>query len=131
VYPRYRGCGITVSEVYPMNTERQRQDAEHSRERAEDQREDTENKRNINENKRQMAEKQREVGELLRDAERAGERLIVEYSTHALLMRIEGFEQQLSQVAARLGSVEALLKAMHGQLQQLLAEKESVFRLSP
>jgi hypothetical protein len=123
VYPQYRGCGIRVLEVYPMNTERQRQDAEHSRERAEDQREDTENERNISENKRQMAEKHREVGELLRDAERAGKRLIVEYSTRALLTRIAGFEEQLSQVAARLGSVEVLLKAMHRQLQQLLAEK--------
>ena len=107
-----------------MNTERQRQDAERSRERGEDQREDTENKRNINENKRQVAEKQREIGELVRDSERAGERLIIDYSSRSLLIRIEGFEQQLSQVAARLESVETLLKAMHGQLQQLMAKKE-------
>jgi hypothetical protein len=107
-----------------MNTERQRQQTEYGPQRAEDERQDTEKQRNLNEHKRQMAEKQREVGEQLRGIERTGERLVVEYNTHALLTRIAGFEEQLSQVAARLGSVEALLKAMHGQLQQLMAEKE-------
>ena len=106
-----------------MNTEQQRQQAEHRRESAEGERQDTENKRNVNENKRQMAEKHREIGEHLRESERAGERLIVDYGTRALLERIAGFEEQLSQFAARLESVEALLNEMHGQLRQLMTEK--------
>ena len=106
-----------------MNTERHRQHAEDSRERAEDGRQHTEKQRDIDEHKRQMAEKQREVGELLRDTERAGEQLIIEYSTRALLTRIEGFEERLCQLASRLDNVEALLRTIHGQLQQLLSEK--------
>jgi hypothetical protein len=109
-----------------MKTEQQRQQAEHSRARAEDERQDTEKQRNVDENKRQVAEKQREVGELLREAERAGERLIVEYSTRSLLERIAGFEEQLSQFSSRLGSVEALLDAMQEQLQQLMTDKDKV-----
>ena len=68
-----------------------------------------------------MAEEQREVGELLRDAERAGERLIIDYSTRALLRRIEGFEERLFQLESRLESIEALLRTIHGQLHQLLS----------
>ena len=107
-----------------MTTERQRQQAEDGREQAEEGRRHTEKQRDIDEHHRQMAEEQREVGEFLRETERAGERLIIDYSSRSLLIRIEGFEQQLSQVAARLESVETLLKAMHGQLQQLMAKKE-------
>src|SRR5262247_1293812 len=99
-----------------MSTEQQRQQAEDRRERAEHTRQGTEKQRNVDEKKRQVAEEQREVGELLREAERAGERLIVDYSTHSLLERIAGFEEQLSQFSSRLGSVEALLHAMQDQL---------------
>src|SRR5262245_61362439 len=74
--------GITVSEVHPMTTERQRQQAEDRRERAEEGRRHTEKQRDVDEHKRQTAEKEREVRELVRDSERAGERLIIEYSTH-------------------------------------------------
>jgi hypothetical protein len=89
-----------------MNTERQRQQTEYRRQRAEDERQDTEKQRNADEHKRRMAEKQREVGEQLRGIERTGERLVVKYSTRALLTRIAEFEEQLSQVAARLESIE-------------------------
>jgi len=88
-----------------MNTEQQRQQAEQER--------------NVDENRRQVAEKQREVGEQLRGIERSGERLVVEYSTRSLLARIEGFEEQIARLSSRLESVEALLKVMQGQLQQL------------
>src|SRR5215510_3247266 len=113
--------GITVSEVHPMTTERQRQQAEDRRERAEEGRRHTEKQRDVDEHKRQTAEKEREVGELVRDSERAGERLIIEYSTHALLTRIEGFEERLFQLESRLESIEALLRTIHGQLHQLLS----------
>ena len=63
------------------------------------------------------------MGELLRDTERAGERLIIEHSTRALLTRIEGFEERLCQLASRLDNVEALLRTIYGQLQQLFCEK--------
>jgi hypothetical protein len=71
-----------------------------------------------------MGEKQRAVGEQLRDTERAGKRLIIEYSTRALLTRIESFEERLCQLESRLESVEALLRTLHGQLHQLISEKE-------
>jgi len=103
-----------------MNTERQRQQAEDTRERAEDGRQNTEQERNVDENRRQMAEKQREVGEQLRTIERTSERLVVEYSTRSLLTRIEGSEEQISQLSLRLESVEALLTTMQEQLQQLV-----------
>jgi hypothetical protein len=90
------------------------------RERAEDERQDIEKQRNIDENKRKIAEKQREVGEQLRDIRRTGEQLVAEYSARSLLTRIEGLEEQLSQVTSRLESVEILFKTMHEQLQQLV-----------
>jgi hypothetical protein len=80
-------------------------------------RQHTEKQRDIDEHKRQMAEKHREVGEVLRDTERASERLISEYSTRTLLTRIEGFEERLGQLASRLDNVEALLRTIHGPLQ--------------
>jgi len=92
-----------------MNTARQRQ-------RLEDERQD-------NENKRQVAEKEREVGELLRQAEHVGERLVVEYSTRALVTHIESFEERLSQLESRLESVEALLRTIHEELHELLSEQ--------
>ena len=107
-----------------MNMERQRQQAEDRRERAEDERQHIEKQRDIDEHKRQMSEKQREVGEQLRNTERVGERLIIEYSTRALLTRIEGCEERLCQLASRLESVEALLRTIHGQLHQLISEKK-------
>jgi hypothetical protein len=107
-----------------MNTERQRQQTEYGRQRAEDERQDTEKQRKVDEHKRQMAEKQHEVGEQLRGIERTGERLVVEYNTHTLLTRIAEFEKQLSQVAARLKSIEHWLSKMSGQLQQLMSEKD-------
>ena len=106
-----------------MHPERHSQHTEDRRERAEDGRQHTEKQRDLDEHKRQMAEKQREVGEQLRGTERAGERLIIEYNTRALLTRIEGFEERLCQVASRLDTVEALLRTIHGQLQQLLSAK--------
>ena len=107
-----------------MNTEQQRQRAEHRRKNAESERQDAEKQRNIGESTRQAAEKHREIGEDLRTSERTGERLMAEYSTRALLTRIERCEEQLSQLAARLGSVEALLNAIQEQLQQCMIEKE-------
>jgi len=103
-----------------MNTEQQRQQAEDGRERAEDERQDTEKRRNVDENRRQMAEKQRQAGEQLREVERTGDRLVAEYSTRALLTRIEDVEEQFSRLASRLGGVEALLNEMHEQLQRLV-----------
>jgi hypothetical protein len=107
-----------------MNTEQQRQQAEDRRERAEDGRQHTEKQRDSDEHKRQMAEKQREVGEQLRNTERTGERLIMEYSTRTLLTRIEGFEERVCQLESRLESVEVLLRTIHEHLHQLLSEKE-------
>ena len=106
-----------------MNTERHRQHAEDRRERAEDGREHTEKQRDIGEHKRQMAEKQREVGRAIAGYGTAGERLIIEYNTRALLTRIEGVEGRLCQFASQLDNVEVLLRTIHGQLQQLLSEK--------
>jgi hypothetical protein len=113
-----------------MNTERQWQDAEDRIENAEVERQicernraGAEKQREVNENKRQVGEKLREVGEQLRETERTGERLVVEYSTRALLTRIEGLEEPLAQLGSRLGSVEALLKAMQEQLQQIITDK--------
>jgi hypothetical protein len=93
-----------------METERHRQQAEGSQDRAEDERQDTEKQRTIDENKRQIAENQREVGEHLRGIERTGERMVVEYNTRVLLIRLENVETQLSKIDSRLESVEALLK---------------------
>lgn len=83
-----------------MNTEQQRQQAENRRESAERKRQDAEKQRNVSENMRQMAEKQREIGEQLREGERRGERLTAEYSTRALLERIESLEEHLTQCTA-------------------------------
>jgi hypothetical protein len=113
-----------------MHTERQWQDTEDQIENAEVKRQlsernraGAEKQREVDENKRQVGEKLREVGEQLRETEGTGERLGVEYSTRALLTRIEGIEEQLSQLASRLGRVEALLKAMQEQLQQIMTDK--------
>ena len=106
-----------------MHTERHQQHAEDRREMAEEGRQHTEKQHDLDEQKRQMAEKHREVGELLRETERTGERLIIEYNTRALLTRIEGCDERLGQLAARLDTVEALLRTIHGQLHQLLSEK--------
>ena len=108
-----------------MNTEQQRQQAENRRESAESQRQDGEKQRNVSENTRQMAEKQREIGEQLREVERTSERLTAEYSTRALLERIESLEEQLTQCTAQFVCVEALLHSMQEQLQQLTSDKDS------
>jgi hypothetical protein len=113
-----------------MHTERQRQDtadriehAEVERQLCERNRAGAEKQREVNENKRQVGEQLREVEEQLRETEGTGERLVVEYSTRALLTQIGGIEEQLSQLASRLGRVEALLKAMQEQLQQIMTDK--------
>jgi hypothetical protein len=113
-----------------MHTERQWQGTENRIENAEVERQlcernrtGAERQREVNDNKRQVGEKLHEVGEQLQETEGTGEQLVVEYSTHALLTRIEGIEEQLSQLASRLGSVEALLKAMQQQLQQIMTDK--------
>ena len=107
-----------------MNVERQRQQAEDSRERVEEERQKIEKQRHANEHRREVSEKPRETGEQLRGIARTGERLVVEYSTRALLTRIEGVEAQLSHLASRLGRVEALLHAMQAQVPQRMKEKE-------
>ena len=103
-----------------MNTEQQRQHAEDRRESFEDKRQDAEKQRHISEKTRQDAEKHRELEAQLRDSERRSERLATDYGFNYVLKRIEGVEEQLSQVAARLGHVEALLQALQEQLQQLV-----------
>jgi hypothetical protein len=96
-----------------MNAEWQRQQAEESREQAEDQRQHTEKQRNADEHGRQMAEKQREVGEHLREVERTGDRLVAEYSTRALLARLEDFEERLSRLESQmLRGVEKILASL-------------------
>jgi hypothetical protein len=108
-----------------MNTEQQRQQAEDRRELAEDQRQHTEKQRDVDEHKRQIAEKQREVGELLRESERAGERLIVEYSARTLVTRIESFEERLSQLEFQmLRGIEKILASLEEFAQQPMTEQQ-------
>ena len=108
-----------------MNTEWQGQQAEDSREKAEDERQDTEKQRNVDEHKRQMAEKHREVGEQLRDIERTGKQLVTEYSTRALLTRIEGFEERLSRLESQmLRGVEKILASLEAFAQQPMTEQQ-------
>jgi hypothetical protein len=110
-----------------MNTEWKRQQAEDSRERAEDQREHTEKQRNVDENRRQMAEKQREAGEQLREVERTGDRLVAEYSTHALLARIAGVDERLSQLESlMLRGVENILASLKEFAQQPMTEQQVI-----
>jgi hypothetical protein len=108
-----------------MHTEEQRQQAEGSRERAEDQRQLIEKQRNINENMRQMAEKHREAGEQVREAERTGDRLVVEYSTRALLARLEGVEERLSWLESQmLRGIEKILANLEEFAQQPMTEQQ-------
>jgi hypothetical protein len=108
-----------------MNTEWQRQQAEGSRETAEDERQDTEKQRKADEHKRQMAEKHREVGEQLREVERTGDRLVAEYSTRALLTRIEGFEERLSRLESQMfRGVEKILAGLEEFAQQPMTEQQ-------
>ena len=121
-----------------MNAEEAQPESDHQWEMAEDSRveaegerqlfergrQDAEKQRNVNESTRQVGEKQREIGEQLRESERTSERLMAEYSIHTVVERIEHVEMQCSWLVVRLESVEALLKRMQEQLQQLRAKKE-------
>jgi hypothetical protein len=108
-----------------MNTERHRQHAEESRELVEDQRQHTEKQRNVEENKRQMAEKHREAGEQLREVERTGDRLVAEYSTRALLARLEGVEERLSRLESQmLRGIEKILAHLEEFAQQPMTEQQ-------
>jgi DNA repair exonuclease SbcCD ATPase subunit len=71
------------------------------------------------EHQRQVGEKERNLGEQLRETERTGERFAAEYSTRALLERIEGVEGQLAQLVSQLKGIEEDLKSLQRQLQQL------------